>query len=106
MKSRDEINKEYEDAIVGEIAKKMKGAGFHISNGKVIGTLIGIIFALIGIVYGSLVSADANMKSDIGKLQSDYITTGQTIQNMANNIYLLCESSKTVNCIKPESFIK
>jgi len=66
----------------------------------VIGALIGILFTLIGILYGFLRSADASAISSISEIQSHQILDASRFQNLEANVFIICKSQK-LNCIPP-----
>ena len=109
----EEKNVEYKKAVADEIAKTMRENGYSVSNGKLLGGAIGVIFALIAIIYTSLLTADKTqassiegVKADVTGLRQELATLRSQIQNMAGNIYILCQNTDSTKCVKPDVLIK
>lgn len=75
---------------------RMKGA---IAVGTLLNISVGLIGVLSLMVYNNLTSRVDKAEARLDKQES-------AITNVANNVYLLCVSSKNTNCIKPDSPIK
>lgn len=94
-------NKEYREAVVSEVAQKMKDAGYTLLGSKVLPWLLTITVSLIAVIYVSLKQADSALAQDVQTLKNDRVTLDLRLQNMASNIYLLCKAQKNVECVDP-----
>jgi len=64
------------------------------------GTLLGILFTLVGILYGYLKTSDVEADISIKELQQHQSSDALRFQNLENNVYLLCKAQK-LDCLPP-----
>jgi glutamine cyclotransferase len=111
--NEDKGNEEskWKDAIVHDLAKHMQSAGYSVT-GKLFPYLISFLIALIGIIYGYLVSSDAMQRAAIqanddrqtafeAKVDEEHKVFSQAVTDMANNVYQLCAVVPSARCKNP-----
>jgi len=100
----DKHDKQYQEAVVNEIVQKLKDNGFALSSKRITGifsVLITVIFSLIGIVYVNLVNTDKALSAEIDFVKDRQDAMLMRMQNIENNLYLICASTKNVKCVPP-----
>ncbi len=102
MAQSGEENKEYREAVVSEIAQRMKDAGYTLLGSKVLPFFLATTLSLVGLTYWSLVETDKALANDIKKLQDERVLEENRQRNMEFNLYILCQRDKAAGCIKPE----
>lgn len=63
-------------------------------------SLVGILFALVALLYNSLTTADANTNKSIIELQKHEQEDNLNFQYINSNLYIICGALK-VKCLPP-----